>query len=149
MITFRVEGGQETAAALNGLPTRVSRSVLRDALLEGAAPMRRFIAGIAPRDPGAPDLADNIILAALRKRTGDDDVSVGIGVPKGFFYDWFLEWGTVNMGSQPFWRPGFDANVQSVIDISGKAIWRELAGRGIRRAAVIADTPVQSDGPLL
>lgn len=147
MISLRFEGGQELAAALAGLSARVSQSVVSGALLEAGEPMRTVITRIAPRRPGAPDLADNILLSPLRRRSSDEagDVSVGLGVPRAFFYDWFVEYGTVHMGSHPFWRPGFDSTVQSSIGIVGRAMWRELASRGIGRS-VNAPTTVQSDG---
>lgn len=143
MFSMRVEGGDELAAELNKLSVRMDRRLLTEALMEGGEPMRRTIANGAPREPGAPDLADHISLAPVRKQPGDSDrtANVGIGVPKQFFYDWFNEFGTVRMGSKPFYRPGFDANVPTSLGIMGAALWRELAGRGVIRTGTAPMLP--------
>jgi len=132
MFSMRVEGGDELARELNKLSVRLDRRLLTEALMEGGEPMRRLIASGAPREPGAPDLADNINLAPVRKQEGDSErtANVGIGVPKRFFYDWFQEFSTVRMQGKPFYRPGFDEKVPETLGIIGQALWRDLAGRG-------------------
>lgn len=147
-ITMKVEGGDELVQALMSLSTRASRQMLRDALLAVGEPMRRDIARKAPREPGKPDLAEHVEIA--QTRVGErNDVSVGIGVPRGFFYDWFLEYGTVHMSAQPFYRPTFDAQVNRTINQLGEAIWTELAGKGVARPTAFGSVPVQSPGSLL
>ncbi len=127
---MKFEGGDALVRTLRELSTRASRDVLRRALLEVGEPMRQEIASRAPREPGAPDLADNIQLAPTRVgETGD--VSVGIGVPKRFFYDWFLEHGTVDRGAQPFYRPTIDGGFQRAITQLRNTVWAELSKKGI------------------
>lgn len=147
MISMRFEG-DDIAAALASIAKRASRTMLREALLEVGEPMRRDIALHAPREPGKPDVADVVQLAPTR--VGEQgDVSVGIGVPKQFFYDWFLEYGTVKMGAQPFYRPTFDSMTNRVISQLGDAIWTELAGKGVHRPTSIGTAPVSHFGPFL
>lgn len=145
---MKVEGGEALVAELMKLSTRASRQMLRDALLAVGEPMARDIARKAPREPGRPDLAENIQIG--QTRVGErNDVSVGIGVPRGFFYDWFLEYGTVKMSAQPFYRPTFDAQVNRAINQLGAAIWTELASKGVSQPSGFFDGPIQSPGSLL
>lgn len=129
MITLRIEGGDKLAAALRDLPNRVSRKVQRDALAVGAEVIRQRVVASAPRDPGAPDLAANILIQG-DVRPGDGSVGVGIGVPRGFFYDWFNEFGTVKQGARPFWRPAFDGEKDRVIKRVAAEMWAALISRG-------------------
>lgn len=134
MVSMRFEGGQELARALAGLSTRLSKSLQRDALMEGAEPIRASAERNAPRDPGAPDLADNITAAPLRATAGRGDAAVGIGpTARAFFYDYFQEMGTARHAAHPFYRPALDGESPTAIPIIGQAMWRELAGRGIQR----------------
>ncbi len=144
------EGGEELARNLNALSARLSRKLLVEALIEAGEPMRAVAAQHARRAPGPPDLADNINIAPIRRRQKDDpkDVSVGIGAAKGFFYDFFLEMGTVHNRAFPFYRPAFDGERERALGIVGAALWRELAARGVSRS-VSAPTTVDHEGPLL
>jgi HK97 gp10 family phage protein len=129
VITLKVEGGDKLRKTLNELPNRISRSVQRDALKQGAELLRSRVAATAPREPGAPDLAANIGIAT-DVRPGGGDVGVGIGVPRGFFYDWFNEFGTVKQAAKPFWRPAIDAEGPRVIKFVAAAMWDALIRRG-------------------
>lgn len=143
MFSVSFEGGDELVRELNALSTRLSRRIVTEALLEGGEPMRQFFERHAPVDPGAPDLAKNINIAAVRKQPGDNDrtSNAGIGVPRRFFYDWFQEFGTVHQQARPFYRPGFDGKVPETLGIVGAALWRELAGRGVIRTASAPAVP--------
>lgn len=144
MIHVRFEGGEELARTLNTLSKRLSNRIVKDALLAAGEPMRASVARQAPVKPGAPDLAKNISIAPRNARGAD--VSVGIGpTKKSFFYDLFQEFGTVNHGAQPFYRPAFDEHVPTVLGKLGQALWTELAGRGISRPTV--DSPSAPSGP--
>lgn len=144
---MRFEGGQELAAALASLPARVSKRVVKEALTDAAEPMRASMARLAPRAPGAPDIADNIVVSA--GRGGKDafgDVraqSVAVGPSRGFFYGYFLEWGTSKMSPRAFMRPAFDSTAPQVINEIAPRLWTELAGRGVSRttSAPSAVTP--------
>lgn len=129
MITLRVDGGDKLAKTLRDLPNRVSRSVQREALTVGAERIRSRASAIAPRAAGAPDLADNIGIAT-DVRPADGSVGVGVGVPRGFFYDWFQEFGTSRHGARPFWRPTIDAEGPRVIKLVAAEMWAALIRKG-------------------
>lgn len=145
MISMRFEGGDELAAALALLSPRVGKSVLRGALFDGAEPMRSDASRRAPREPGAPDLADNIGVAALRDR--ENMATVGIGpTDQFFFYDLFQELGTVHHQAQPFYRPAFDQNIEKSLGIIGQELWRALTARGFGVRSASAPSPVSAGG---
>jgi HK97 gp10 family phage protein len=150
-ITAAIDGAEEIVQHLAGLSTRLTRAIVMDALLEGGEPIRATAARLAPREPGAPDLADNIRIAPVRKRPEDDvrTFSVGIGVPRAFFYDYFQEFGTVDHGANPFYRPAFDTHAQQALGIVGAAFWRELAGRGLGRSVTMPSRPFGLGGDLV
>lgn len=143
MFAMRFEGGQELAAALRTLPSRVSKRIVKEALTDGAEPMRRRMSALAPREPGAPDIADNIVTGTARGEEG----GVSVGPRKGlFFYGVFLEFGTIKMGAEPFMRPAFDSDALTGLGIIGQRLWQALAGRGIGRSVRDTSGPI-SAGP--
>lgn len=131
---MRFEGGAELALALDGLPKRVTKKLVLEALTEGAGPMRGFARQRAPREPGAPDMADHIEIANAKTPPGDI-AAVAMGPTRDFYYGLMQEYGTVHHGAQPFMRPAFGQGVPPALGIIGAAVWRELAGRGITRSA--------------
>lgn len=137
-VDLRFEGGQKLAATLASLPDRVSLKVQRRALMEAAEPMRAMAQRGAPREPGAPDLADNIVISPLRGGTdsfGDARAAgVAIGPAKAFFYGFFQEWGTVHHGPQAFMRPAFDATAQKTLQLLRMALWTEISRAGFGAA---------------
>lgn len=132
MWTMKVEGGEELAATLRGLSTRLSRQILVQALTNAGEPIRADIVRGTPRHPEAPHLADSMRIGPVRKRPGSDDVEVAIGPPRGMFYDWFLEFGTSKMSARPIYRPPFDRGVPPALGSLGRELWRELVGRGLK-----------------
>jgi HK97 gp10 family phage protein len=129
MFSAKFDGGPELEAAFNELSLRAGKKVLREALFDGAEPMRLGASQKAPREPGAPDMAEHLGVVALRDR--QNMATVGIGPDdKAFFYDLFQELGTVRHGAQPFYRPAFDENVENSLGIIGREIWRQLTARG-------------------
>lgn len=137
-MTIRFEGGKELAEALDQLPRRVQKRTLREALVEGAEPMRDAIQLGAVRGSVAPHIKENIVIASARptEAQGQFEAGVSVGPAKGYFYGRFLEFGTIHMRPRAFMRPGFDRTVQQSLGIIGKALWRELAAKGIHRSAV-------------
>jgi HK97 gp10 family phage protein len=138
-MSVRFEGGKELAAALASLPARVSKRFVKEALMEAAEPMRKSAASMAPREPGAPDIADNIVISAARggkDAFGDAKAqAVNVGPAKGFFYGHYQEWGTVYHAAHPFMRPAFDQNTMKALSILSTSLWRELASKGIGRSS--------------
>lgn len=129
MIRVKFEGGDELAKALGALSERMSRKVVRAALVEAAEPMRQAIETNAPRRPGKPDIADHIIVSNARPEDGAVGVAVGPASP--FFYGGFNELGTSHQPARPFVRPGFDANISSAVEIMSDEMWDALRSRGI------------------
>lgn len=130
-VHVRFEGGQQLAKTFDQLSTRMSRKIQRDALMEGAEPIRKSASVYAPRAPGAPDIADNIGITAIHAR---QDVTVAVGPTTGFFYGLFQEFGTTRHGAQPFMRPAFDTEAQRSLAAIGGAMWRSLISRGFATA---------------
>lgn len=132
--TMRFEGGAQLQKALSGLAPSLQGSVLRQGLTEAAEPMRASMAQRAPRAPGKPDIADNIVISRVTKIDGDrltdTEHAVGVGPAKGFFWGWFLEMGTAKMSAQPFVRPAFDEHYQGALSSLAGFVWRVLIGRG-------------------
>lgn len=141
---MRFEGGEQLARKLRALPPALSQKILRAALKEAAEPMRARMAAYAPREPGAPDLADNIGIS-LASRIGSTaggqwrarhdafEQAVAVGPTKAFFYGLFQEYGTTRHGAQPFMRPAFDEVSPESLGILGRALWeaiRKEAGTG-------------------
>lgn len=143
--TVRFEGGAELAKALNQLPPKVSRRVLLEVLKDVAEPMRAAMAMKAPREPGAPDLADNMAVSVANRigsvgggkwqAAGETQAAVAVGPAKGFFYGIYQEFGTVRHGAQPFARPAFDSHAPKALTEIGRRLWVELAAKGISRTA--------------
>lgn len=122
---LQVPQASQIHAVFQTMSKRATRPVVINALMEGGELMRARASQLAPREPGAPDLAQNINLEPLRG-TPDGMFTVGIGVPKRFFYDFFQEYGTSRHGAQPFYRPAFDGLVQRAIEIISAAMWRAI-----------------------
>lgn len=140
------EGGEDLARALSSLPSRVSKGIMKEALTDGAEPMRKRMAALAPRRPPAPDIADNIVVGTARGSDAKEG-GVAVGPAKGlFFYGVFLEFGTVKMSAQPFMRPAFDSDALTGLTIIGQRLWQALAGRGLGGRSVTATAPI-AGGP--
>lgn len=152
-IGLRMEGGDALAANLKTLSSRVSKSLMREALMEGAEPIRDRGEVLAPRAPGAPDIAEHIVIGPARAQ---DAVAVAVGPsterrsdqPRTTFarQGVMLEFGTARMGAQPFMRPAFDEMHRPALTVIGAALWRELVGRGLGRSMGIGSGPT-SGGP--
>jgi HK97 gp10 family phage protein len=136
VIAVKFDGGLELARTLAALPEAVSRKVQTDALVAGGERIRKRAAELAPRgtEPG-PDLADYILCTPV-KRTSSEieagvDATAGIGVPKRFFYDVMLEFGTKHAPrAQPFYRPALDEAGPLAIKTIAAELWAALAKRG-------------------
>lgn len=149
---MRVEGGAELASTLNNLSRKMSRRVMRNALEIAAEPIRKAMSAYAPRDPGAPDLADHMVVSPTRVEgllENDQTAAVAIGPERGdYFYGYFQEFGTAHHGAQPFARPAFDQGVDQALSTITRQLWTELAAVGISRS-ISSPAPVQSVGSLL
>lgn len=129
-LSLRFTGGEELARTLNALPTKISRQIKRQVLIDAAEPMVAVARRGAPRRAPSPDIADNIeAVGALGGRDvyGDEkDTTVSIGPVRGFFYGKFLERGTVYMSPRPFLRPAFDSQKDRTVLLVRDGLWREI-----------------------
>jgi HK97 gp10 family phage protein len=152
---MKLEGGQQFAKALEALPFTKQRGVLTKMLKKAAEPVRARMEALAPREPGKPDLADNMKIQSVSKiddgseleaRSLDDsEAAVAIGPSKDSFYGSFQEFGTAPHGKhpghppQPFARPAFDETQDEVLRSLQDDIWAHLrntaqrspSGRGL------------------
>ena len=104
MFSAKIEGGAKFAKTLEALPFAKQRGVLTKMLKKAAEPIRERMEVLAPREPGKPDLADNIVIQSVSKiddgtemeaRSLDDsEAAVAIGPSKDAFYGSFQEFGT-------------------------------------------------------
>jgi len=157
MVSMRIEGGKELAAALNSLSARVRRNTLVTVLTEAAEPMRKRAESLAPHEPGPPDIKANIIVARNMKTIGESGFlerqdefqgTVAMGPAKGFFYGLFQEYGTTGKrghAAQPFMRPAFDSEAPRALKNIGEALWLELAAKRISRPTI--EAPSVPTGP--
>lgn len=152
MFTMRFEGGEELGRTLNALPAKLSYRVLIEGLKEAGEPMRQRMGQLAPREPGAPDLADNMGIS-VASRIGsteggrwrareEGEAAVAVGPTKHFFYGIFQEYGTSRHGAQPFARPAFDSEAPKALGIMGRIFWTVLASKGINRAIRTTSGPI-------
>lgn len=134
--SMQMTGWKELGARLRALPDAYTRTIVIDALKEAAEPMRARMAQLAPREPGAPDLADNIGIS-VANRLGDvgggrwearhdEEHAVAVGPTKDFFYGLFQEYGTVHHRAQPFMRPAFDSESGKALTILTQELWKPL-----------------------
>jgi len=139
-MTARMEGGAALARTLNELPTRVGKSVLREALRKSSAPIvQTRIEALAPRAPGAPDIASHIVVSTGRAGSGPE-AAIVVGPSTEHREDQpsrrfdrqgvYLEFGTHDTPMQAFMRPAFDATVPAMITALTGALWRALIARG-------------------
>lgn len=140
---MRVEGGQELAARLNALPSRVNTSVTREALRGVVAPpIQRSAAAKVRRAPGAPDIADHIAISTGRGDRTTSAIVVGPSVerrtdqPTRSFavQGKYLEFGTGHMEMFPFLRPAFEQEGPRTLPAMGRALWSALIARGFGSA---------------
>lgn len=136
-IGLAIHGGNELAAKLNALP-QGPKKVLLTSGRRAAEPIRLRASQLAPRAPGAPDLADNIGISSIATRR-QDEVSYAIGPTKAFFYGFYQEYGTIHHGAQPFMRPAFQSAAPQALGLLGQMLWQEiraLAGQGVNLGGV-------------
>lgn len=147
-ISMKIQGGAELAKALNALPVRVSKKVMREVLAVAAGPIRSGMESKAPRAPGAPDLADHIVIGNARVEgliDNDQTAAVAIGPERSYYWGLFQEFGTMHHGAQPFARPAFEAGVDKALSEIVRGTWTALAARGISRSST-STAPISSPG---
>lgn len=114
-------------AALEAMPTELSRKVLTDALLAAAEPIRAEAGQRARRRTGA--LAANVITDALsvteveRSVEFIDEAVVEIGPNVPHFYGYFEEYGTATQPARPWFRPAFENRASVALSLVASRLW--------------------------
>jgi HK97 gp10 family phage protein len=158
--TLRFEGGEKLAKALGELSTRVSKGIMRDALIAGAAePMQQTAISMVARAPGAPDLANHIVISTARAEGPTAAVAMGPSIEKRpepgrkkpisySLQGRYLEFGTARTKMRAFMRPAFDQNASKSIPAIASALWHAIISR--KYSTEIADrvSAGQRDGTL-
>lgn len=147
--TFKLEGLEQTVAALDDLSKSMERAVVRRTLIDAAEPTAVLAARLAPHDEGILSFSIGVgtQLTGRHKseqRNRASEVEVYIG-PRGglgaLFYASFQEFGTINMPAHPFLRPAWEATKAQALGliVSGLAVQVEkVAARAARKAARLA-----------
>ena len=139
----RFEGGAQLAKTLNQLSKGVQKKVLREALrAEVGEPIRARAAGAVNRAPGAPDIADHLVLSNGRGSSATS-AAVLVGPSSQTRSDQagrtfaeqgaMLEFGTAKMRMFPFLRPSFDqvSRDAGLMRRIGSSLWAALIRRGV------------------
>jgi HK97 gp10 family phage protein len=130
---FEVQGLKELDAVLQALPVKVEAKILRGAVRAGSKVIADDARARAPilkeatdtRVPGALKKSVRIMSTVLRRGAALGGVAAGGGakVKRGgisgmasAFYAKFVEFGTAQMGAQPFMRPAGDSKASAAID---------------------------------
>lgn len=131
-----VEGLREIQSALQQLPDRIARNVLRGAVGAGASVIRqeaKLRAPVAegPQRPDAPPpgtLKRAVYSKQIRELSSVAKQVYFVGVRRGrkyrkvgkqymdAFYWWFVENGTSKMAARPFLRPAFEAKKNEAVE---------------------------------
>lgn len=145
-LTVKMEGLRELDDALGELPKATAKATLRRVLKKAAEPLRRHAEQLAPKLSGA--LATSIAVgtkltrrqARMARKAPKSTVEMFIGpnnaaaVPQ--------EFGTHDQRAQPFMRPAWDAEQDTVlVEIS-----TELGGEIERTAARLAKKRARAAG---
>ena len=139
MADFEVQGLKELNDALQQLPVKLERNILRGAIRAGAQPIvdaaRRLAPVLSDADPrrvfGA--LAKSIHARSVQMKNGmltggvvaGGAATVGRGKDKveaDAFYARFVEYGTAKMAPRPFLRPAIDSKTEAAIDATADYI---------------------------
>lgn len=158
--TVQISGLTELNQALNELPQRLARNVLRGSVAAGAAVIRQEARRRAPRyegrvavgHPPPGTLKRAIYSAQARRLSGllQQVYQVGVvsgkrakvgqakaGKTKDAYYWRFVEFGTVKMAARPFLRPAFEAKKMDAVE----AIRAYMAQRIPREVAQLPKGP--------
>lgn len=138
-VRVKIEGGARLAQVLEQIPARASANRMRAALHTVAEPIRQSASRLAPRAPGAPDLAEHVVISAGRASGRSAAVVVGPSTdaradqPTRRFdqQGLYTEFGTNDTPAQPFLRPAFDAEAQRASQAFIAEMWSLLAAGGV------------------
>lgn len=141
MIGMKFAGAEQFSKQLQLLSPSKQRGALNKMLIKAGEVIRQGMEDRAPVEPGKPDLKDHIAIKSVSAKEIEEDGTIGkriredteavvaIGPQKEFFYSWYLEFGTVMMGAQPFVRPAFDADHGKALKAFEDEVWAFIRAR--------------------
>lgn len=132
---MKVQGTEDLLRTLDRIVDG-ARPAAREAIDHAAEPVRARAASLARRAPGAPDLADHIVISHAKVREAGDIAAVSIGPsqekrsdqPNRTFSQQgrYLEFGTVDTAAHPFMRPAIETEGSQAATTVPQSIWRRL-----------------------
>lgn len=139
----KIEGLAELQTVLRELPDATAKNVVRRILRKRGEPIAEAARQRAPYDQG--DLKDSIAVGTrltkrqrrLHRKIDPSDIEVYIG-PGSLPQAHLQEFGTQEIPAQPFMRPAWDRNRESVLHNLRVDLWNEIqkaAGRLARKRA--------------
>jgi HK97 gp10 family phage protein len=127
--SLRFEGNKEIEAALHKVSTELQKTILAEALVAAAQPIRDEAESTVVRRTGK--LARNIVIdtKGTKKATARGVISARVmprrtkkGAEDDAFYGSFVELGTSKMAAQPFLRPAFDSKRVESLEAAAETI---------------------------
>ena len=125
MTTLKVIGVKQMQDRFRELSESVQRTVLLEAVGEGADIVLEDARDRAPRDTG--DLAEG--MGKAEGITEPTRAAWDVGPDREQFYGRHVELGTVKSSKQPYLRPALDQNEDQVERTIARAVWNELRKR--------------------
>jgi HK97 gp10 family phage protein len=143
--TIKLHGARELKAALEALPKRVGKAVLRRALQKAAAPLEADVkqrASAISKRLGTDRISISTKLSRRqrrgRKKVGQNGAELFVGAHssrRGHAH--LIEFGTGPryqksgkytgvMPAMPYFRPAWEANKGQMLSILQKALWQEI-----------------------
>ncbi len=126
----KFEGGAQLIRALDDIKRSTARRKMIGILKAAAEPVRLNMARFAPRGTAwGVHLADSMVITTIRSTTaalataGPEDVTVAVGPTKDKFYGFFLQYGTIHIGPQPFASEGLEAGTKPAFRILAAGFW--------------------------
>lgn len=121
-------GDRELQQQFRALPLAVQRKLLRQSFREALRPVLTAARAAAPRLTGR--LARTLRLRALKRRRGRLGMMVisgtreSLGIPAShpWYYPAHVELGTSRMPAQPYLRPAFDTQRESMVQTLARGI---------------------------
>lgn len=128
-----VEGQKELLKAFKQFEPKLAKKMQRKAMRAAAKPVVATAKRAAPVQFG--DLEDSIKARAIKRSRRRFGIRVGTSWRESMFtgetfYGAFIEFGTTHMDAQPFMRPAFDENHDTVF-----RIFQQTAGALVAEAA--------------
>lgn len=144
MITFKLEGLEQTVSNLSDMTKATQRNVVKRVLLAAGEPVARDAAQIAPHRSGrlAFSITNSTQLTRRQSRGAKiNEVETYIGPAGGngaLNYASFVEFGTIDTPAEPFMRPAWESNRGIVLGLIHSGLQIEVERAAARAARKVA-----------